>query len=352
MWTHFDEAGDPAMVDVSEKKPTKREAWAEGYVTLPRKIFEALSLEGGQAEKSGQNKKGDPFIVAELAGIQAAKSTPQIIPLCHNIRLDKIEVKARLYDENRVKITSHAIASDVTGVEMEALTAVSAAALAFYDMCKGVDKGMSIEGIRLLKKTGGKSGVWLAADYEEDKKEEKPHEHHDHHAKNAKNSAELTAAILTVSDKGSAGQRVDTAGPALAELVVPALGARVVAAQIVPDDKEKIAHALKQWADEDGINLILCTGGTGLSPRDVTPEALMSIADKVVPGIGEKMRSESAHFTDTAFLTRGIAVIRAKTLIIALPGSERGARQCFEAIKKGLRHGVETLIGAASECGS
>jgi len=109
------------------------------------------------------SKKGDPFLIAELAGIMGAKKTPELIPLCHTIRLDNVSVKCELAEGTKsVRITCEATANEVTGVEMEALTGVSAAALCFYDMCKGIDKGMVIRDIRLIRKTGGKSGEWNA----------------------------------------------------------------------------------------------------------------------------------------------------------------------------------------------
>lgn len=154
-YTHFDKDGRPILVDVSEKKTTKRVAVAEGWIDLPEEIFNTVSR--------GAVKKGDPFSIAELAGIMGAKKTPDIIPLCHNIRIDSVNVRCSLDAERQaVRITCEAAASEVTGVEMEALTGAAVAALCFYDMCKGIDKGMVIRDIRLLSKTGGKSGDWRA----------------------------------------------------------------------------------------------------------------------------------------------------------------------------------------------
>jgi molybdenum cofactor synthesis domain-containing protein len=160
----------------------------------------------------------------------------------------------------------------------------------------------------------------------------------------------IPAGILTVSDKSSRGEREDTAGPALTDLV-SAIGCVVEKRHIVPDEEEIIAEKLREWADNDGLRLIITAGGTGLSPRDVTPEALMDIADRAASGFGEIMRAHSMRYTPRGFLSRGLAVTRGKTLIIAFPGSERGARQCFEAVSPALRHGVEILNGWDSECG-
>lgn len=160
----------------------------------------------------------------------------------------------------------------------------------------------------------------------------------------------IQAGVLTVSDKGASGERVDTAGPALADMAA-ALGSQVLRRDIVPDERSAIATRLKEWCGE-GLQLILVTGGTGLSKRDVTPEALCDVGDRVVPGFGEIMRSRSMLYTERGLLTRSVAVTCGDTLIISFPGSERAVRQCFEAISGALRHGVGTLSGWDAECGT
>jgi molybdenum cofactor synthesis domain len=160
----------------------------------------------------------------------------------------------------------------------------------------------------------------------------------------------ISAGVLTVSDKGSRGEREDTAGPAL-ESLAAAYGADVCRRDVLPDDRSAIAEKLRSWCDE-GLHLILTTGGTGLSPHDVTPEALLDVQEKVAPGFGEMMRARSMLYTERGFLTRSIAVVRGGTLIVAFPGSERAVRQCFEAVAPGLRHGVEILQGWDAECGN
>lgn len=159
----------------------------------------------------------------------------------------------------------------------------------------------------------------------------------------------LKSALLTVSDKCSRGERKDTAGPALASMMRK-LGFEVQNSAAVPDDKGLISEYVLERCDDE-FNFVALTGGTGLSERDVTPEVLESIAEKTVPGFGEMMRMQTLKYTDRAFLTRSVAVIRGKTLIVAFPGSERAVRQCFEAVSGGLRHGVEILAGYDTECG-
>ncbi|MCT4632505.1 MAG: cyclic pyranopterin monophosphate synthase MoaC [Firmicutes bacterium] len=152
-FTHFNEAGLAKMVDVGEKKDTDRIAVAKGSIILSREVLEKV--------KEGSMKKGDVISVAQVAGIMGAKKTADIIPMCHNIFITGVDLSFEI-DEERSAIDIEAVASTIgkTGIEMEALHAVSVAALTIYDMCKAVDKNMVIENIRLIRKEGGKSGVY------------------------------------------------------------------------------------------------------------------------------------------------------------------------------------------------
>ncbi|MBA7594020.1 Molybdopterin adenylyltransferase [subsurface metagenome] len=160
----------------------------------------------------------------------------------------------------------------------------------------------------------------------------------------------LTAGILTISDRGSRGEREDKSGKAIKKLLAP-LDARLVKYDIVPDEKEIISQKLIQWADEEGIELIVTTGGTGLSPRDVTPEATLAVVERMVPGFAEVMRAESMKKTPMAMLSRGVVGIRGGSLIINLPGSPRAVQECLEVILPALPHAMEVLKGEAVECG-
>ena len=158
-----------------------------------------------------------------------------------------------------------------------------------------------------------------------------------------------TAAVITMSDKGSQGLRKDTSGPAVQE-ILKENGWEVVYTNIIPDDFETIKAELIKYADELDICLVMTTGGTGFSRRDVTPEATHAVSEREVRGIPEAMRAESMKITPMGMLSRAEAGLRGGTLIVNLPGSEKAARECLNAVIKPIRHGVEVLRGTAHDC--
>ena len=160
-----------------------------------------------------------------------------------------------------------------------------------------------------------------------------------------------TGGILTISDKGSRGEREDTSGPQL-QAMLTEQGFSVVAYTIVPDEIAQIQETLRTWADEKKIDLILSTGGTGVSPSDQTPEATRAILDREIPGIGEAMRLASLQKTPNAILSRGIAGTRKQSLIINLPGSKKAAKENLEAVLPALQHAIYKIQGGTKDCGS
>ncbi len=160
----------------------------------------------------------------------------------------------------------------------------------------------------------------------------------------------MRAAILTLSDKGSRGERVDESGPALAAWLAER-GVRTVHAHVIADEFEQIVEVLTDWADRDIADLILTTGGTGVSPRDVTPEATTQICSRMIPGLGELMRMKSLEITPMAALSRAVAGIRNQSLIINLPGSPKGALENLGAIWSTIDHAVEKIRGGQDDCG-
>lgn len=155
--------------------------------------------------------------------------------------------------------------------------------------------------------------------------------------------------IVTASDKGSRGERIDQSGQVIREMVTT-IGGEVIVYQVIPDDYELIKNTIIHQADEVKVDLIITTGGTGLGPRDITPEATKAVIDREVPGIAEVIRMESMKKTNRAMLTRGVSGVRNKTLIINLPGSPRAVQECLEIIFPALPHGIQILKGEASEC--
>lgn len=156
--------------------------------------------------------------------------------------------------------------------------------------------------------------------------------------------------IITASDKGSKGERVDESGPKIQEIISD-FGYEVVYYKVLPDDKTVIADEMKRLCDENVVDLILTTGGTGFSKRDNTPEATLEIGEKLVPGIPEAIRNYSMQFTKKAMLSRAVSVIRKETLIINMPGSPKAVKESMECIMPALNHGIDILKGSASECG-
>jgi cyclic pyranopterin phosphate synthase len=324
--SHLGREGEPRMADVGDKPVTARRAVAEATVRMRPATLATLTEAGGP--------KGDAFGVARLAGIGAAKRTADLIPLCHPLPLDKVEVTLTPdRDAGTVTIWAEARATARTGVEMEALTAASVAALTLYDMAKALQRDIVIERVALLEKEGGRSGSWSATgDAATALGTPAP----------ATATAAHEAVVVTCSNRSAAGEREDTAGPALVDRLKAAGWDVAPQPQVVPDDEAAIAATLQALAD-GGHRLILTTGGTGLTPGDVTPSATLRVSDRQVPGIAEMMRAAGLASTPMAALSRGVVAARGSTLIVNLPGSPKGAMESLEAALPVLRHAVEQL---------
>lgn len=303
------------MIDTSRKSETLRQAVAEARVrAAPSSI---------QAVEDNTVPKGDVLAAARIAGIAAAKKTGDLIPFCHPLSVDCVSIEFELGKEEIV-IRSRVKAVAKTGVEMEALTAASLAALTVYDMLKPLDNTLSVERIVLLEKKGGKS------DFKD--RLEKP----------------VRAGVLVISDSTFRGEREDKSGKIIQEKL-KAHAVDVEIYRILPDDRTVITQELRKLSDEQSLDLVLTTGGTGLGPKDVTPEATNAVIQKTAPGIVEVMRSYGQKRTPFAMLSRNAAGVRGKTLIINLPGSSRGARESMEALFPGILHGLRMLWGAGHE---
>jgi cyclic pyranopterin monophosphate synthase len=299
------------MRDISHKYPTLRTATARATLRL-----QAATV---QMWRDGKLPKGDPLPVARVAAIQAAKNTSQLIPYCHPLPLDFVGVEFTVADD-RIEVEVVAKAIYKTGVEMEALTGASVAALTLYDMMKIVDSTMEIAGIRLVQKTGGKS------DYA--------------------NSFPTPprAAVLVMSDSIAAGQKQDTSGLAIVERL-KAEGILVEDYRIIPDDRERIEACLREYADRASLDLVITSGGTGFSPRDQTPEAMHTIVDRDIPGLPEALRAFGQQRMPYAMLSRGRAGLRGRTLLINLPGSRPGVIDALDTLFPAVLHALRMVQG-------
>jgi cyclic pyranopterin phosphate synthase len=318
------------MADVRHKRITARRAVAIGELSAGAEAFAQI------VER--RLPKGDAMTMAEIAGLQGAKNASQLMPLCHPLTLEYIDVRCEPVSERHaIRVYCEVATFARTGVEMEALAGASAALLTLYDLTKPVEPALSFGGVRLLFKEGGKKGLWLHPQGMSDVERAyyQPHP--------IATLGSITAAVITLSDRASRGEYTDTAGPLLVERLRE-LGADVDHAELRADDPETLAARLVQLA-ANGVRLILCTGGTGLGPRDRTPEALSMIADRHVDGIGELFRSESSQHTKMAWLSRADAVLVGTTLVIALPGSPKAVAQGMDILAPILAHALSMATG-------
>jgi cyclic pyranopterin monophosphate synthase len=299
------------MRDIAHKKTTLREATAQSILMAHPDTIAQL--------QAGTLPKGDPLPVAKVAAIQAAKNTHQIIPYCHPVPVEYVGVEFSV-EPTRIITTVTVKAVYRTGVEMEALTAASVAALTMYDMMKMLDEEMTLSETVLLKKTGGKS---------------------DYHQPVA---SKLKAAVLVMSDSVAGGKKLDQSGR-LIEQTLQDLGIVVTEYQVIPDEPEDIKRFILQHADEKNIDLIVSTGGTGVSPRDQTPEAVLPLLEKRLPGVEEAARSYGQDRMPYAMLSRSVAGVRGKTLILCLPGSQGGVKDTLEALFPALLHAFKMMWG-------
>ncbi|MFI5362686.1 MAG: bifunctional molybdenum cofactor biosynthesis protein MoaC/MoaB [Elusimicrobiota bacterium] len=310
------------MADVGLKPATARRAAAVGTLRMGRRAFALL--------RAGRLPKGDALAAAELAGIMAAKKTPELLPLCHPLPLDSVTVDFTLDPAlPGVRVRCEAATTAKTGVEMEALTGAAVALLCVYDLVKPVDPVLELSGVRLDFKSGGKKGYWT-------------HPHMKTPPKAAKTPRLGKAVAITVSDRASAGATADVSGPLLAE-GLRAMGFSVNRPLLVPDETEKIEAAIRRSAA--GARVVALTGGTGLSPRDVTPEAVARVCARLIPGVGEALRA--AGGPAAAALSRSVAGQLGACVVVALPGSPGGVRDGLAVLRDLLPHAVHIARGGA-----
>lgn len=298
------------MINITHKSPTLRKAIAQAIVKVskPETIL---------AVKNRTVPKGDVLEMAKTAGLFAAKRTADMIPDCHPLPIEFTAISYGVDEmEIRILVEIHTIYK--TGVEVEAMHAASVVALTIYDMLKPIDKGISIEQIKLLEKRGGKS----------DQKTD---------------FSQLRAGVVVCSDSISKGVGEDKSGKVIIGKL-ESFGIQVLDYKIIPDDSDQIQSAAHD-ALALGADILIFTGGTGLSPRDLTPESLEPLLDRRIPGIEEAIRSYGQQRVPTAMLSRSVAGTMGKMLVLAFPGSASGAGESMDAVFPAILHSFKVLSG-------
>jgi len=301
------------MVDITEKSSTLRVAIAKAIV----KVSKPETIE---AIENRNVPKGDVFEMSKAAGLLAVKKTPDLLPDCHPLPIEFTAVSYQIKGlEIHVEMEVRTIYK--TGVEVEAMHGVSVVALNMYDMLKPLDKGIEIGTIKLVRKKGGKS------DFKDKFLSKKG----------------LKAAVVVCSDTISAGQKEDKAGKVIVQKIEQ-FGVEVVDYAIVPDEQSAIEEQFNKSIDH-ALNLLIFTGGTGLSVRDVTPDTLEPLLDRRIPGIEETIRRYGQERMPYAMLSRSIVGEKNGTLVMALPGSTNGARESIDAVFPEILHVFGVLKG-------
>lgn len=318
------------MIDVGSKEITRRRAVATGTIVLNEKILDMI--------KKKNSPKGDILSMAEVAGLMAAKNTSQLLPLCHPLAIDSIRIWFELGDQS-VDSFCEVICHAKTGVEMEALCGVNISLLTIYDLAKAVDPVLEIKNIHLQTKEGGKSGYWHHPKH--------PTPTHLDTAKDPVTShfSEIRFAVGTLSDRASRGGYQDESGEILKSYAA-SRGGQLCFYKIIADDQKELSD-LVELACNKNVDLLLLTGGTGISPRDITPDLMSKIADKELIGFGELLRQSGSKFTKSAWLSRSSAYVVQNTLVIIFPGKPIAVQQGLDAVASLIPHALRMIKGSS-----
>lgn len=301
------------MIDITHKSYTLRTATASA-------IVKASKSETIKAIQEKTVPKGDVLEMAKTAGLFAVKNTSNSIPDCHPLPVEYTGVEYEI-DEANLSVTILITVKTMyrTGVEVEAMHGASIIALTMYDMLKPIDKDIEIQNIKLLKKTGGKS------DYLK------------------KTKRQFSAAVVVCSDSISAGHKEDKAGLAIQEKL-KGFNVLIDDYVVIGDEPSDISERVKSYVSS-GVDLVIFTGGTGLSPRDVTPDTVEPLLERKLPGVVEAIRSYGMDRTPYSMLSRSVCGSIGGTIVLTLPGSTRGASESMDAVFPALLHSFKVLQG-------
>jgi cyclic pyranopterin phosphate synthase len=306
------------MIDVGGKPTTHRFAVASGEIVVGAEAFALI--------RDRKLPKGDVLMLAEVAGIQGAKNAYQMIPLCHPMGLDMVRIFTELLpEEHAVRVFCVASVHAKTGIEMEVLAGVNAALLTLWDLSKMIEANLSMREIKLLAKKGGKSGLWLNPAGVPDWVLELVNPKFEPRLNNRR------VAVLTLSDRAARGEYADESG-ALLKSTLEREGAEICDYRVIPDERDGLVATVQEIVAQHKPHLLITTGGTGVSTRDITPETLMPLFDKIIPGVGELLRQDGAQYTPLSWSSRAVGGVIGSTLVITLPGNPAAVKEGLSAL--------------------